>query len=292
MKTLPLTVLVYEGPMARAYLAAMHDVGLRPNCIIQMVLDHHPASRRPVPRWLPKNLRLKIATKIQESSLHFWTRKLKSDLPDLVAEMTRLIGRDLEVSGDVFNAVHGNEPLSKYCSDVRQILVSGYEDPILEQELSALGPGALLYTGGGIVPKNILSLPGLKVLHAHPGFLPDVKGSDGMLWSILARQKIGVSCFYMAPGIDTGHIILAREFDPISIPTKRDDRPDSIMLYRALFALYDPVFRAKVLQETLALGDDPAKLKASPQDGNIGITYHFMHPAIRDVALQKMFPEH
>lgn len=290
MKVIPLTVLVYEGPMARAYLAVMYEAGIQPQRIIQMVLDHHPGTKKPIPRWLPKGLRLRLAAKIQDMSLYYWSRSLVAQWPDLMAKMAESIGDHMDVPDRVFDAVLGKEPLTTYCKDVSQMLVSGYNDPMLKKKLHELGSGALLYTGGGIVPKDLLDLPGLKVLHVHPGFLPDVKGSDGLLWSLISRSRLAASCFYMEPNIDTGQIILAREFDAVTFPLSAVERPEDMTLYRALFSLYDPILRAKVLQETLKLVDDPAEFEATPQTVTEGITFHFMHPSVRKAALKKLFP--
>ena len=290
MKIIPLTVLVYEGPMARAYLAAMHEIGIQPQRIIQIVIDHHPATKKPIPRWLPKGLRLNIATKVQDLSLHYWSRWLSSHMYDLRAEMIESISSHMDFSPQIYDQILGKLPLLAYCSDVTQILVSGYNDPLLKLRLQELGPGAILYTGGGIVPKDILDIPELKMLHVHPGHLPDVKGSDGLLWSLMSRSRLGASCFYMEPGIDTGRIIIAKEFEPVIFPIRSQKRPDDMTLYRALFSLYDPILRAKALQETLLLGKGPANFKAFPQAATEGITYHFMHPSIRAIALKRLFP--
>ena len=53
MKTLPLAVLVHEGPIARAYLSRMNQAGLRPGAIILMVYSHKTGVKTPVGRWLP-----------------------------------------------------------------------------------------------------------------------------------------------------------------------------------------------------------------------------------------------
>lgn len=47
--------------------------------------------------------------------------------------------------------------------------------------------GAILFTGGGILPEQVLMLPQLKFLHVHPGFLPAIRGADCALWSTTVR---------------------------------------------------------------------------------------------------------
>ena len=73
----------------------------------------------------------------------------------------------------------------------------------------------------GILPPSLLALPGVKFIHVHPGFLPYVRGSDGLLWSALIRNKPGVSVFYMDPEIDGGKIISAGEISPLTFPVSK-----------------------------------------------------------------------
>ena len=48
---------------------------------------------------------------------------------------------------------------------------------------------------------------GKNFIHIHPGYLPEVRGADGLLWSIKEYNKIGVSSFIMNHKIDSGEII-------------------------------------------------------------------------------------
>ena len=74
-----------------------------------------------------------------------------------------------------------------------------------------------------------------------------------------------------------------------SVPER--NRPDDQMLYRALFAFYDPLLRAHLLvQHVLSKGQPLAELPNTPQDESDGITYHFLHASIRRRALQLIFP--
>ena len=109
------------------------------------------------------------------------------------------------------------------------------------------------------------------------------------MWSSLLTGHTSATCFYMSPGIDTGDIIcgywLPQIFFNVDIRTT-----DSQSIYRALYAFFDPWVRACVLREIcLDDGVDFARLKAVPQSENDGVTYHFMHPKLRQAAFQKLF---
>ncbi len=189
-----------------------------------------------------------------------------------------------------FEDLQGSHPLTDYADEVDKVMVDGLSDKKL---LAALGrePGTVLFTGGNLVPAELLSLGGLRFLHVHPGFLPFVRGSDGLLWSMLVRGRPGVSCFYMVPGLDEGDLIAAKEFPAIQIKLPPGPRPDDKMLYRMVFSFLDPVLRSRLLLRVLEGGADPAALPAIPQELETGITYHFMNPILRRVALDRIFTD-
>jgi hypothetical protein len=166
------------------------------------------------------------------------------------------------------------------------VRAAGLSDPRLTDAVRELGPGAVLYTGGGIVRDNLLSLEGMRLLHAHPGLLPHVRGADGLLWSVLVRGRPAASCFYMDAGLDTGDVVVAEEHPPPRFPRAG---ADETTLYRALYLFYDPWLRAATLLSALALAEDPAALPAAPQDTGAGTTYHFMHARLRAVTFGRLF---
>ena len=89
MKTLPLTVLVREGPTARAYLARLRRDGLRPATIVLMVYANRPDTQEPVAKRLPKSLRLWFAERLQEVSLNYWPRQIRKSHQSLFDSMVQ-----------------------------------------------------------------------------------------------------------------------------------------------------------------------------------------------------------
>ena len=289
MKDLPITVLVHDGPIARAYLAALRASGLRPERILLLVYDRHPSTGRPVGRFLPGSLRTAYAERVQSGAFFHWPRFLRTTRSKLYEGMVETIGEALDLSSDVFEELNGKSPLEAFTDRLERLRVSGLKDPALAEALSGYGPTAVLFTGGGILRENLLELPGVRFIHIHPGFLPHVRGADGLLWSSLVRGRPGASCFYMEAGLDTGALVGAEEFPRITFPRSLTDSLDDAMLYRALFSFYDPVLRAKMLTNVLRAGADPLNLPAEPQDTRVGVTYHFMSPAVRRAALGELF---
>ncbi len=93
----------------------------------------------------------------------------------------------------------------------------------------------------------------------------------------------------MAPGLDTGDVIDTQEFAPIRFEPA-GDLPDDATLYRVLYAYVDPLLRAALLMRLLDTAGDLWNLPTRAQNTEAGVTYHFMHPAVRRTALEQIFP--
>jgi hypothetical protein len=290
MSDLALTILVHEGPIARAYLAALRAANLRVERIILLVSSLRAGTKKPVAAWLPGKLRRRYAEWDQEARLNYWPRKISRDLPELQADIAANVAPELGFAPAILDEMAGAMDYSLYASEVTKTLVHGLDDPDLATLLTRHAPGAILYTGGGMVPASLLSIPGLRFLHVHPGFLPYVRGADCILWSRLVRGRLGASCFYMAPKIDMGDLVCAHEFPASEFPFPKGKQPDDLTLYRALFSYYDPLLRAAVLLRALSLGANPMSLPSAPQATETGVTYHFMSPSVKRAALARFFP--
>ena len=291
MKPLNLTVLAYDGPMARAYLGLMRARGMQPARVVLLVLARHPATGKPVGRFLPGGLRLRYARKAQDLALNFWPRRLRARLPALVDTIARGLVSFCEEAPQLLAGMAGRFAYEDYCETCSQVLIDGYRDPRLARALQGTPPGTVLYTGGGILPPELLGIEGLRFLHVHPGFLPHVRGADGLLWSMLVRGSPAASCFYMEEDIDTGDIVAATEYEPMRFTLECMTRPDDDTLYRALFSYVDPLLRARLLVENvLTCGmDDLRRIPSQPQSTSLGVVFHFMHPSLRREALQLLF---
>jgi hypothetical protein len=289
VKGLPLTVLLHEGPIARAYLAALRSLDLRPERILLLVYDRHPSSGKPVGRFLPRRWRRRYAEAVQERAFFHWPRFLRATRPGLCQAMAERVGETLEVPSEIFDELTGRTPLEELAGRVDRVLVSGLQDEALTRALSSSEETAVLFTGGGLLRPNLLGLPGTRFLHVHPGLLPHVRGADGLLWSMLVRGRPGASCFYMEAGLDAGEVVAAEELPVTTFPRLLAEGLDDRMLYRAVFSFYDPVLRARLLTKVMASGEDPLRLPSHPQDLRLGLTYHFMHPALRRAALETIF---
>ncbi len=291
MKTIPITVLVHDSPTARAYLTALAHENMRPERLILMIPENHPGTGKPIGRWLPTRFRRSLAEKAQNLSMFHWPRTLRATNKDLTDRMISGISEALDFPAELLDSLDGHDPLEEFTDNIQRVMISGLGDQRLADLLAQVSPSTVLFTGGGIVPRSILDISNLRLLHIHPGLLPHVRGSDGLLWSYLVHGQPGASCFYMAPGIDTGDVIAAENYKAAIFPIPQKDRPDNQTLYRLIFSIFDPVLRARMLLTALSLNDDPATLPTDPQDCTAGVTYHFMSPEVRHASLLRVFPE-
>jgi SAM-dependent methyltransferase len=289
-RTLPLTVLAWEGPQARAYLVRMQRAGLRPQRIVLMVRDPLAAKLgRSNARANP--LLMKWGERDQDKAHNFHPYRIRKNHPELVRTIADAMEAVVDDPMAFYADMYEGFSYDSYADEVFRVAANSYKDPNLVAALEPLGPSTIIFTGGGIVPPSVFAIEGIRLIHVHTGFLPYVRGADVLLWSLLVRGRPGVSAFFMTPGLDDGDVLAARELEPLVIPLAEGDRVDDDTLYRALFSFIDPVIRADLLvADVLEPAGDLAQLSAVPQDLSVGITYHFMHPNVRSRGLRALFP--
>lgn len=180
-----------------------------------------------------------------------------------------------------------------YAEEVRSFRARDFDDPLLHERMAQAADTAFLYTNGGRVPAVLLDRPEIRVLHIHPGIVPDLRGSDCLLWSAAVRRRLGVSCFYMSAGIDEGALIGQREFDLPRLPALAPllaggEEPTA---YRALLYAVDPHLRAQLLVDVLRAhpGADLRRLPAREQTRASRPAYLWMHPRLRLQVMKESF---
>ena len=287
-KTIPLTVLFYEGPISRAYLETINRLGLKPQRIIELVAAKDIVTKKPVGRFLPKVMRTDYASSIQKNKIHYWPKNLSKTQPEFVSAISAEIQEKFGFSKQCIDDANSLKSLSDYSDDIDSLLIDGLNDPILYQYLSQQPESALLFTGGGLVHPKLLSLQHLRFLHIHPGFLPDMRGADCALWSTLLTGHTSATCFYLSPGIDTGNIIHAHWLPKISLST-RFEHIERKSIYRAVYGFVDPWVRSFALRDLVVKNDQFLDLSSYRQDENMSNTFHFMNYQLRQASFDDFF---
>jgi len=274
MTTVPLALLVFRGgcPVTQAYLEYMSLHGMQPELI--MAIDYVGETQR------SQDLRRVLGLRASARLLRTW-RNRSARVP---VELANILQKKFSIK-----LTPGCEPdYENAAPNVLYLTVNSYADPRLLMAMRDCGLNTFLYCSGGRVPASLFQA-GFSILHVHPGVVPHIRGSDGLLWSLLVRGCPGVSCFYMDAGIDTGRLI-----DTIEYPTPNwpglDIEP--AILYHAMLQCYDPHLRASllatVLKERLSINNNINELDAKSQMDVESGHYYAMHPELRLRVLSKL----
>lgn len=288
VEPLGLTALVYDGVMARAYLSHLRAHGFLFERILFLSI------RQSRGNFWPSALSGWYANRAQAAAAMYWVKRLPKLFPDLHAVMTKKVSDCYGLPSEFYTSLTDKFKYSDFARDVVEVRVDGLSDPVLKRAFDALPALPVLFTGGGIMPSQLVSNPQRPVLHVHPGLLPEVRGADGLLWSTAVLGRPTASCFVMAAGLDTGAVLATAEFPALTFPVNTEKRPDPKSLYRLLYAYYDPILRAKLLTDVVkrhgAIGLSSAIANATQQDLTLGRTYNFMHPTLRNAVMERIFP--
>ena len=132
-----------------------------------------------------------------------------------------------------------------------------------------------IYSGfGGVILRSSVLETGKEFLHVHGGFLPDFKGSTTNYYSFLENGTCGASAIFMRPELDSGPLLLRRQWWFTSI--------------QEMDYCLDAALRAQVLVQTiqhyLENGGWPDAV-LSKEENVQGRMYYIMHPLLRHIAL-------
>ncbi len=101
--------------------------------------------------------------------------------------------------------------------------------------------------------KNILRL-NKNFMSIHPAYLPNVRGADGILNSLKYFNEIGCSAFFISKNIDEGSIIYRSKLDLPKLKGFDFENNNNHTIYNILFSFFDPLLRAKCLDNLLKYG--------------------------------------
>lgn len=96
---------------------------------------------------------------------------------------------------------------------VRRERVPDHNDPACVALLADLAPSLTVLGGTRILRRRVLGVAGT-VLNAHPGLLPEVRGSASVAWAVERDLPVGCTVHLVDPGVDTGPIV-ARQALPV-----------------------------------------------------------------------------
>src|SRR6266702_3412035 len=82
------------------------------------------------------------------------------------------------------------------------------------EQLTAIRPDSIIVVGyGRIIPQWMIDLPRLGNLNLHASLLPKYRGAAPIQWAIANGESVtGVTTMRIDAGLDTGDILMQREF--------------------------------------------------------------------------------
>lgn len=154
-------------------------------------------------------------------------------------------------------------------------VVGNHNSPDCREKLRAHGPDLLVLGGTRILRPPILAIPPKGTINAHPGLLPHLRGSSSVGWALYKDLPVGSTVHYVDAGIDTGPILMQRQ-----LPVHRGETYERIV--RRVLTL-----SGHLMAEAL-VGLAEGRLKASPQDPEIGETMRVIPPEFLAAAKRRL----
>ena len=159
--------------------------------------------------------------------------------------------------------------------DIQRYKVPHHNKKTCRQLLQELNPDLGVLGGTRIIRDRILNIPPEGMLNAHPGLLPEVRGSASPAWSVYYDIPIGATCHFIDPGIDTGDIVGKRE-----IPIHKGDT------YEKLCWL--TLVEAGALMTEAVSAWRKGELKRMPQGESDLPTFRVPSEEIMEIVFQKL----
>lgn len=182
------------------------------------------------------------------------------------------------------NLTPSDESLSKQNVPHSILPTSSVNDPTTVEAVAQSGLDVLIYSGpGGVIVGRELLRRGGKLLHVHPGIVPQYRGSTTVYYSLLNEGTCGASAIFLDERIDCGPILATREFPA---PTDRS----------SIDYGYDPYIRSQLLIDVLKKYVESGHFHTQNQDNNDSScdtadssqnaeTYYVMHPVLRHITI-------
>src|SRR6266446_943606 len=144
-------------------------------------------------------------------------------------------------------------------------------------QLKQWSPDLAIFAGGSILRDEVLKILRLGVLNSHLALLPEIRGMSSPEWSLLCGVPLGITIHFMDSGIDTGPILLRREF------AGANDRDSLADLRNKMIAE-----GIELIAEAVA-GLDRGTIPAVPQaDREKDFQFFVMHEQLKAVATRRL----
>lgn len=139
-----------------------------------------------------------------------------------------------------------------------------------------------VFSGGGIIKKESFEkIYDKKIIHIHPGLIPEFRGSTCFYYSFLENKQLYATAFFMEEELDSGEMITASSFN---INVKIESKQELFFDY-----IVDSYIRASVLGDVLDIfikeNDIISKKSFLETDKQ---AYYVAHPLLRHLVLSQI----
>ena len=237
-------------------------------------LGHVPVGALTLPSWDRRTLLRKVGQWGLHDSLQYAVAKLRPSKSTIQRQIRNPYLESALRHGDgVFRSLR--EVARAYGFPV--VACGDQNSPRAVAQLKQWSPDLAIFTGGNILRDEVLKVPRLGILNAHLALLPEIRGMSSPEWSLLCGVPLGATIHFMDSGVDTGPILLRREFAGA-------DGCDSLA-----------DLRNKMLAEGIELiaeavaGLDRGTISAVPQaDGKKDRQFFVMHEQLKALATRRL----
>src|ERR1700688_2302177 len=144
-------------------------------------------------------------------------------------------------------------------------------------QMKQWSPDLAVFTGGNILRQEVLKAFRIGVLNSHLALLPEIRGMSSPEWSLLRRVPLGITIHLMDSGIDTGPIVLRREF------TAPDECVSLVDLRNRMIAE-----GIELIAETVIALDSGAVTPIPQADHEKDSQFFVMHDQLKALAMRRL----
>ncbi len=236
-------------------------------------LGYVPVGALTLPSWDRSTLLRKLGQWGLRDSIHYAAAKLAPGTSTIRKQVLNpYLEKALRRGDEVFRSLR--EVGRNY--GFPMVTCSDQNSPRAVAHLEQWSADLLIFTGGNILRDQVLKVPRLGVLNSHLALLPEIRGMSSPEWSLLYGIPLGITIHLMDSGVDTGPILLRREFLADDCGSLSDLRNKMIAEGIELIA------------EAVA-GLDRGSISAIPQTGREEDRQFFvMHEQLKAVAMRRL----
>ncbi|HKB99354.1 MAG TPA: formyltransferase family protein, partial [Terriglobales bacterium] len=172
-------------------------------------LGYVPVGALTLPSWDRRTLLRKVGQWGLRDSLHYAVTKLS---PGKATIQNQIRNPYLE------SALRNGEGIFRSLQEVARtygfpvVTCSDQNSARAVAQLKQWSPDLAIFTGGDILRDEVLKVPRIGILNAHLALLPEIRGMSSPEWALLCGVPLGITIHFMGSGVDTGPILLRREF--------------------------------------------------------------------------------